>query len=390
MFRWFLNRLYRRSHRSNCRQAQFVISGTEVINEMKILNVITSLRTAGAERLVVDLSRRMAKAGDEVEVLVFDGTRTLFYEELESAGIKVHSLGIGSRAMHNPLLAFRFRRFLKRNHYDIVHAHNTPCQVTAAIAAPRRVLVTTEHNTFNRRRKYAFLRPFDRWMYSRYRHIICVNEETRRELSRWLRSDKLDARMSVVSNGIDLDFVMHAKPFHALAADTRFKILMISSFRPQKDHMTLIRAMQYLPEDCSLTLAGGAELPAHKAIMADCQQAVVDLGLDDRIHFLGIRRDVAELVKACDAVVLSSRHEGQPISIIEAMAAGKPVLASDVNGLKDIVGGAGILFPCGDSEKLAEEIKGLYEDPEKAREIGARCLERARQFDIGKTADCYR
>ena len=357
---------------------------------MRILHVITSLRAAGAERLVVELSRRFVKAGDTAEVLLFDGTGTHFYDLLDAAGVRVHSLGMGGRAMHNPLLMFRMRRFLKRNRYDIIHTHNTPCQLFAAVVAPRRALVTTEHSTSNRRRGHAILRPFDRWMYSRYRHIVCVGEEVRSELTRWLDDERLEARMSVIPNGVDIEHVRNAQPDPELASDTRFKVLMVSSFRPMKDHLTLIRAMSLLPEDYVLYLAGGAEFPAHKAIMASCRQAVEEMGLLGRVRFLGRMDHVAGLINACDVVVLSSRHEGMPISILEAMAAGKPVLASDVNGIRDIVGGAGILFPCGDSEKLAEEIRGLYENPEKAREIGARCVERARQFDIGKTADRYR
>ena len=357
---------------------------------MKILQVITSLRMGGAERLVVELSKRMAEVGDSVEVLLFDGTRTPLYDHVESAGIKVNSLAMGESAMHNPLLILKLRNFLKRNKYDIIHTHNTPCQLLTALAAPRKKLVTTEHNTDNRRRSQPVLRAFDRWLYCRYQIIVCVNEETRENLSLWLSSKTLDARMSVVPNGIDLERIEKAHPAQDMVSDNRYKILMVSAFRPEKDHMTLIRAMSLLSEEFSLYLAGRAELPAHMAIMDSCRKAARELGIGHRIHFLGLRDDVPELLAAADAVVLSSQHEGLSLSILEAMASGRPVVASDVSGIRQIVGGAGVLFPYGDAEKLAEEIKKLSMDPKYASTIARQCELRAADYDIARTVQGYR
>lgn len=357
---------------------------------MKILQVITSLRTGGAERMVAELVKRLAGSGDEVELLFFDGTRTPLYDEIESFGIKIHSLEMGERAMHNPMLFFQLRSFLKRNHFDVIHTHNTPCQLLTALASPRRALITTEHNTSNRRRAHALLRPLDRWMYSRYRSIVCVSEETRVELSRWLSDNGLVERMSVVLNGINLDGFKNASPAPDVESDGRFKILMVSAFRPEKDQMTLIKAMGLLPDDCELLLAGGAELPAHKVLMESCRKAAEELGLGERVRFLGYRDDVPALLAASDMVVLSSLHEGLPLSALEAMASGRPFVASDVSGLRDIVSGAGILFPCGDAERLAQIIGRFREDRGLREGIAASCRKRAEKYDIAKTVEGYR
>lgn len=340
--------------------------------------------------MVAELAKRMAGSGDEVELLLFDGTRTPLYDEIESSGIRIHSLEMGERAMHNPMLFFLLRSFLKRNHFDVIHTHNTPCQLLAALASPRHAMITTEHNTSNRRRGHALLRPLDRWMYSRYRSIVCVSEETRDELSRWIDDKELDKRMSVVLNGIDLDGFKNASPAQDIADSERFKILMVSAFRPEKDQMTLIKAMALLPDDCELLLAGGAELPAHKAIMDSCKKAAEDLGLGERVRFLGYRDDVPALLTASDMVVLSSLHEGLPLSALEAMASGRPFVASDVSGLRDIVRGAGILFPCGDAERLAQIIGRFREDRGLREGIAASCRKRAEKYDIAKTVEGYR
>ena len=357
---------------------------------MKILQVITSLRMGGAERLVAELAKRISGGSDTVEVLLFDGTATPLYEELESAGIKVHSLGRGEAAMHNPLLLFKLRRFLNKGDYDIVHTHNTPCQLLTALAAPKRKLVTTEHNTGNRRRFLPILKKLDRRMYSRYDHIVCVSQETQDNLSRWLGNKRLDARMSVIPNGIDIGRIANALPAAEMMEDGRHNVLMVSAFRPEKDQQTLIMAMSHLPGNYTLFLAGGAELPGHKALMEACQRLARDLGLGERVRFLGLRDDVPALLAASDAVVLSSLHEGMSLSILEAMASGRPLIASDVAGMREIVEGAGLLFPAGDAAKLADAIRVVCEDSQKAGEISRRCKERARQYDIAAAARRYK
>ena len=245
--------------------------------------------------------------------------------------------------------------------------------------------VTTEHNASNRRRSWPWFKPIDRWMYGRYCRIVCVGEETRKTLSAWLNRPELDKKMTVIPNGIDLQRITSATPAEDLAKQDGFKILMVSAFRPEKDQQTLIRAIQQLPETYHLFLAGGAETPENQRILDDCKA----LAKGQRVHFLGVRSDVPNLLAAADAVVLSSKHEGMSLSVLEGMASGKPMLASDVEGMRDLVVGAGLLFPQGDAEALATLIREVCENPGKAREIGRKCRERAMQYDIAETAKRY-
>ena len=100
---------------------------------MNILHIITSLRTGGAEHLMVDLLPRLRELGNEVELLVFDGRRTPFYEQLEAKGIIIHALGEGGNVYH-PRNLWRLTQFLRVHRYDIVHTHNTACQLYAPMA----------------------------------------------------------------------------------------------------------------------------------------------------------------------------------------------------------------------------------------------------------------
>lgn len=351
---------------------------------MKILHFITSLRTGGAERLVLDLIPRLRAIGHEVDLLVMDGTDCIFTRLASERGITVHSLGIGASAMHNPLLAIRLRHFFIKGHYNIIHTHNTPCQMLAAAVAPHSaMLVTTEHNTDNRRRKNKLWRPIDQMMYSCYRSIIACGEETASSLREYM--PELSNKISVVSNGIELSAFAGATP----AADIKQRfpnhniIVMVAAFRPQKDHATVLQALSLLPDDYALVLAGTGDTLEEHVLMAKV------LRVQERVMFAGTRSDVASLYAASDVAVLATHYEGFGLAAVEAMASGRPLVASDVDGLRHTVIPGAILFPDGDAEALASKIHMLCSDRQLWNDTAGACRRRATDFDIENTAQGY-
>lgn len=343
---------------------------------MKILQVITSLQTGGAESLIAQIVPRMIADGLDVEVALFDGSDTPFRRRLEAAGVKIHTFAVGG-SVYNPLHILRLRRLMRR--FDIVHTHNTAPQLFAAIGSVlcSVVLCTTEHNTSNRRRRWKWYAPLDRWMYSRYRHIICISQKAEDNLRDFIGSDS--DKISTVNNGIDTAAYRDAAPSpdlrKGLPDDARI-ITMVAGFRWEKDQPTLIRAVSRLPERFHLFLVGdGVNRPA-------CEQLAADLGAADRVHFLGLSTDVPSILRASDYVAMSSHFEGLSLSSLEGMAAGRPMLASDVDGLREVVGGAGILFPHEDAEALANAISRLDADPALYARTAAACAARAADYDI--------
>ena len=343
---------------------------------MKILHVITSLRTGGAEKLMVDLLPRLKANGHEVDLCVFDGVRTPFYEEIEKRGVNVKPLGHSVYSFFNILKLIPLMR-----DYDIVHSHNTACQYFVAIAslfAQCRVF-TTEHNTSNRRRN-VWWRMLDRWMYGRYDKVVCISELTKKNLLQHI-GDSFEDKCVIIYNGIDITtFANSSSPL-----PNGKKILMVSAFREQKDQKTLIRTMKELPSEYMLELAGGGE----ERLITECKLLVQELHLDERVKFLGVRTDIPALLNAANVVVLSSHYEGLSLSSLEGMASGRPFVASDVEGLRDIVGGYGVLFPHEDSIALANIIRKLCEDASYAKEVAVRCQARAKMFDISIMTQKY-
>ena len=352
---------------------------------MKLLHVITSLHTGGAETLIVNLMPRFKALGHEVGVVVFNGERTALMERLEREcpECRIYSLG---KSYYNPWYIFKLVRIMRK--YDIVHTHNSSPQLYAAVANMfcHKKLVTTEHNTNNRKRNNWILSMLDKWMYPHYHKIICISNQAEINLREYLWNNNHNANgntICTIKNGVDVGMFHNAKPVKELQTE-KFVAVMVAGFRPQKDQQTFIEAMSHLPKDqYEVWLVGDGERRASLQLMVE------NLGLQEQVKFLGLRTDVPNILKTADVVVMSTHYEGLSLSNIEGMAAGKPFVASDVAGIHEVTQGYGILFPHGDAEALSEIITKLHDDPTYYQQVAQRCYNRAQQFDIRNMVMAY-
>lgn len=161
------------------------------------------------------------------------------------------------------------------------------------------------------------------------------------------------------------------------------KIVQIAGFRPQKDQDTLIRSLALLPDNYEVYFVGDGER------RIECEILATSLNLSSRIHFLGICNNIPQILSEMDILVMSSHWEGFGLAAVEGMAAGIPVIASDVDGLREVVNGYGVLFPEGDAQALAKEISYLGENREFYQSVAKRCFQRASDFDISKMVEGY-
>lgn len=344
---------------------------------MKILHVITTLQTGGAEKLMVDLLPRLRDKGNEVEIAVFVCNQTAFYKQLEAAGIKIHAFAEDG-SVYCIKHIWKLRNLMKG--FDIVHTHNTACQFFASIAKPKGVkLITTEHSTSTRRRNRRIFHQIDRLMYKAYDKIICISQPSEDSLRGYIGDGY---PIKTILNGIDVHRFIDAKPT-LFGLDGKKLITMVAGFRYEKDQPTIIRSLVYLPEEYHLVLVGDG------ARRSELEAQIAELGLIERVHLLGLRTDVPGILKASDVIVMSSHREGLSLSNVEGMASGNPFVASDVEGLREVTRGYGLLFPHGDSKALADIIQHLCTDSNYANEVSAKCKERAMQYDIQKMVDGY-
>lgn len=358
---------------------------------MKILQVITSLEMGGAETLVVNLILRLQALGYTVDLCVFNGIDTPLMQKLkrESPSTTIYTLG---RGVYNPFYILKLAKIMRG--YDIVHTHNSSPQLFVAIANlfTRRKLVSTEHNTSNRKRNWKWYAPIESWMYRQYGHIICISEIAEMKLRDYMGGDWLNKessiynKISTINNGVDVKAISNAVPDAELLSlkKDRKAILMVAGFRNQKDQNMVVKALDILDkEKFEVWFAGIGDR------MDDVKQLALSLGVANNVKFLGLRTDIPNVLKAADFIVMSSHWEGLSLSNVEGMSAHKPFIASNVNGLREVTEGYGILFPHEDAGTLAKEINRLAEDENYYKEIAGRCFDRALQFDINKTVDGY-
>jgi len=352
---------------------------------MRVLEVIANLAAGGAEKLLVDLCRRFRAMDVQADVYVLNRSGGPFEVKLEEEGTTLLSPR-SAWPYYSPLHACGLREVLLRGAYDVVHSHTTWAQLWTASAVrglpDPPILLTTEHNTSNRRRAIPFCRSLDRWMYSQYEAVACISEAVAEELTKWL-SPRV-AHTVVVPNGIDV--AEYAQPAMvskcALYGTNAPVILCTASLTPRKDQATLIRAVS-LVDGVHVFFAGDGPKRDELRKLAE------EIKIADRVHFLGVRTDVRELVGAADLYVQPSLIEGFGIATLEALAGGLPVIASSVPGLREVVGDGACFFKPGDYLDLANLINSLLKNPVLRCQISDRGRERAKLFDVERTAFQY-
>ncbi|WP_369048786.1 glycosyltransferase [Tenacibaculum sp. UWU-22] len=352
---------------------------------MKVLHVIPTLEIGGAETLLVKSIPYYLKNNIKVDILVFKRTDSFLLKELET---KYNIFVLGISSVYSPLCVFKMLKYI--NKYDIVHTHlSTPLywsSIAKTILFSRTNLVHTEHNTENKRRGNFFLKIIECFIYSKFKKVISISNQTNKNLKRHLNLLRKKSFYEVVLNGVDLIEIKNSRTSNLrnlLKLKNKKLIIQVSNFTKQKDQKTVIKAFSILPSDYYLALVG--EGPTK----TECISLVEKLDLRDRVRFLGKRSDVYKLFKACDLSVQSSHYEGFGLVAVEAMACGKPVVASNVKGLSDVVNGAGILFKKGDYKELAFHVRELIENREHYRSVSEACLERSKMFSIEKMVNEY-
>ena len=347
---------------------------------MRVLQLIDSLPLAGAEVLVKDVAPRLRKRGVECDVAVLRKLHSPLESLLQDAGVPLHSTGVTN--LYSPRQVKPLAKLMRN--YDIVHVHLFPAQLWAVLGlvwlATRVPLVTTEHGTSNSRRRW-WLRPFDEWLYPHYEYIACNSEATAGELVRWCPS--IGPKIRVIPNGIPLEDFETAQPadLPQVPSDVP-RLVFVGRFETPKDHPTVLRALAEVARAHLLFVGDGSLRPL-------AEKLARSIGVAARVTFLGRRRDVPGILRAADIYLHSTTFDGFGIAACEAMAAGLPVIASDVPGLAQVVQGAGILFPVGDHAALAREIQALLASPERRREMSNASRRRARCFSIDNTVDGY-
>ncbi|WP_107689192.1 glycosyltransferase [Coprothermobacter proteolyticus] len=355
--------------------------------KIKVLHVIPNFGAGGAERLVLDLMEETDHDKFEVAaVSLYAKTGTILEDEIRKKGLRVFYLDKhkGLDLTMIPKLGKVFKHYKP----DVVHTHRYVLRYTVLPSLLCRVpvCVHTIHNIAQN--EVDWVGRFIHKMCFSFANVVpvSISEEVATSV-RQVYGAKI--RTPVIYNGVKTTLFPSYSGVDQTKDIEETIILHVGRFSPQKNHRLLLEAFSLASAEypkLKLWLVGDGEL---RPLVEEMAQK---LGLGDRILFLGIRSDVHKLLEQADIFVLSSDWEGMPLSILEAMAAGKPVVATAVGGVPELVenGLTGLLVPPDNANALAEALLLLAKHPELRQVMGQNGQKKAIDcFDISRTAREY-
>ncbi len=360
---------------------------------IRLLYVTGTLEMGGYETLVRNWCDRLHGNGFTCSVACMLGKRGPYVDDLERMGVSVYDVDQGRRGFIR-----RLARAVRAAEADLIHSQcgwSLPQQILGARWGHQAPFVLTIHSTypfgtpFQTLRRVLGLRPLLKCVPAIVGISAAVSEHTRR----WLQI--APARVKTIYNGIPTErFGPLRKDREAergrlgLAPGGRL-VVCVASFTPEKGHETLLRAAAALqgrrPEMQYAFVGSG---PLRESL----QRLTAQLGLADRVRFLGSRRDVAQILAVGDVFALASQWEGFGLAIAEASAAALPVVATRVGGIPEVVehGRTGLLVVPGDPAALAAALEQLAARPDLARSFGEAGRERVCEcFDLRRCTDEY-
>lgn len=366
---------------------------------MRVLQLISSRGFFGAENVLVELASSLSSGGDTIFVGAFsnrhtgtDGSSEVL-ERAKAHGLATELFECSGRIDLKTVRAVR--AFVEKNRIDVVHSHGYKSNIYAYLACRKRGtrLVTTCHNWINANSKMSLYTRLDKFFLKRFDSVVAVSDAVRDQL---LDVGVSPGKVSVIGNGVSQE------KFRTVSADKKsvravlglssraFVVGTVGRLSAEKGYDVLLEAAREVTgkrDDCFFLLIGDG--PQRREL----EEKARSLGIDGRIVFAGKRSDIPELLAAMDVFVMSSLTEGQPMALLEAMASGRPVVATTVGDVPKILkqGNAGLLVPPSDSKALAEGLLRVIEDNILAKRLSVNALKTIEEgYSSGRMAAEYR
>lgn len=361
------------------------------MKKIRVVHIVPMLGPGGAERVAVDIVRGLNRERFEVAAIsiwhrggyelerLLDGTETRIWYLGKGPGFD-------GRTFH------RLHRVLKGYRPDVVHSHLHVLRYALPSMLLQRpaLMLHTVHNLAEREIEPR-ARCIQRYAFKLGVVPVAVSNEVAVSLRRLYEIPQCP----VIANGIPTS--QYACP-RVTRSEWRAKVgfsedhvlfVCVARFAEQKNHALLLKAFAQGPASdpsAHLVLVGGG------ALQEQLESQAQTLGLARRIHFLGLRTDIPDLLGAMDVFVLSSDWEGNPLSVMEAMTSGLPVVCTAVGGVPDLIanGREGFLLPADDLKGLSGAMTFLLRSPETRRSMGRAAAQRAREnFDVSRMVHEY-
>jgi glycosyltransferase involved in cell wall biosynthesis len=344
-----------------------------------ILQIVDSLEVGGAENLVFELTRKLTADGFRVTVCCCESGSLA--DELTRMGLRVEHLSWHGQI--DPLLLLQMVRIIRRDSPQIVHTHLFKSDLHGRLAARLAgvpIVVSTLHNCDRWAKNiiFGFIYGLTTKLADR---LIAVAEEVRHFAIRYIHVSP--SRIVTISNAIQIE---RFESQEAAGAELRREMGIspdiplfgiVGRLDPQKDHKTFLESAKLIlifePKARFIVVGEGR-------LRNSLENLTMELGIDQSVSFLGMRKDIPTLMAAMDVLVLSSLYEGLPLTLLEGMAAARPIVSTAVNGVTGIVtdGETGFLVPPANPQKLADACIRLIANPGLGKRLGQAGYERAK------------
>jgi len=357
---------------------------------LNILQISSASSFGGGERYVADLTNALAARGHNLFAAVRPGSPLVRHLQLPPERIVTVPL----RNALDVASAYELERFVRRQRIDVVHAHMARDYSLASYAARRNrqtKFFATRHVLFQ-------LNRLHRHTLSRATRVIAVSAAVAKELR--AQGILKESQITLVHNGIDVERFNRASVGFDRAQFLRSMGLpadcllvgSVGELRTLKRHDDFIRAAALIVSKFPETyfVLAGLDTSASGEVRKDLERLVAELGLQDCFYFLGWLEDAEKLLCALDVFVSASETESFGLAIVEAMAAGTAVVATETEGAQEVIedGKTGLLAPIGDVPRIAEGVCSLLANAGRRREIGASAKDAANeQFSLKRMVD---
>jgi glycosyltransferase involved in cell wall biosynthesis len=347
---------------------------------IKVMLLMVGLGVGGTEGQVLELASRLDRRRFEVSVCALKGADVIAHE-LRALGVRVITLD--GKGVWDVRVLYRLYRVILAERPDVIHAFLWLANLASSLVGrflgvPVVIWSYRDVEVWKTKAHWLVDRVAVRWADA----VTCCSDAVRRFVLTHMNEQ--EHKFATIHNGVNLEGFGSSRRVSRSELGLREGVFVIGTvcrlYEPKKGLAVFLRALTMMrggasAPPCQLLIVG--EGPA----LGSLRDLSVELGVAGWVVFAGVRRDIAGVLPLMDVFVMPSLYEGFGIAIVEAMAAGRPVIASAVGGIPEIVvhGETGLLVPGGDAVALADAMETLLSHPEQARAMGMRGRERVRE-----------
>ena len=325
---------------------------------MRVLQLIDSLETGGAERMAVTYANELV---NHIEASFLCATRKegLLKITIDS---RVEYLFLKKRSTIDINAILRLFKFVSKNKIDVIHAHSSSFFYATILKffKPKLRLIWHDHygqNEMIQNREFGVLKKCSRY----FDVIVSVNET----LKEWAFNNLLCEKVFYIKNFISE--ITAIKPSISLKGKKDLRIVCLANIREQKDHLNLLKAFKIVQEagtSVSLHLLGQIDHDNYYAAL----QTFIEENKLEKVFFYDSQNGVLDLLKSCTIGVLSSKSEGLPVALLEYGLANLPVVCTDVGQCREVINNNGLLISSGNAKSLAQALTVYIDNPRKRNE----------------------